>query len=193
VVAVAGDLGARLGGRLALAAVAIGVLDYLWQRHRHRQSLRMTREEVKRERKEVEGDPLHKAERQRLHREALEQRRVGDVREADFVVVNPDHVAVAVRYDRGGPSAPVVVAKGERLLAERIKEIAREAGVPIFRDVALARSLRDVEEGAPIPETLYDAVAEILRLVYRAEAPRPGAGAEPGPGAFLPRGGWGRG
>src|SRR5262249_19228136 len=73
--------------------------------------------------------------------------------------------AVAVRYDREGQAAPLVVAKGERLLAEKIKEVAREAGVPIFRDVPLARSLRDVEEGDEIPEALYEAVAEILRVV----------------------------
>jgi flagellar biosynthesis protein FlhB len=81
-------------------------------------------------------------------------------------VVNPDHIAVALRYDRDGEAAPVVVARGERLLAERIKQVAREAGVPIFRDVTLARSLRDLAEGTEIPEALYEAVAEILRTVY---------------------------
>ena len=111
----------------------------------------MTREEVKREYKESEGDPSHRAERQRLHRELMEQRMVAEVRKADFVVVNPDHIAVALRYDRDGEAAPVVVARGERLLAERIKQVAREAGVPIFRDVTLARSLRDLAEGAGDP------------------------------------------
>lgn len=159
-------VGETLGFRLVLAAAAFGVADYFWQRHRHRRDLRMTREEVKREHKESEGDPQHKGERQRLHQELLEQRMLADVRKADFVVVNPDHIAVALRYDRDGEAAPVVVAKGERLLAERIKEVAREAGVPIFRDVGLARSLRDVQEGDEIPEALYEAVAEILRVVY---------------------------
>ena len=127
----------------------------------------MTREEVRREHKESEGDPSHRAERQRLHRELLEQRMVAEVRKADFVVVNPDHIAVALRYDRDGEAAPVVVARGERLLAERIKQVAREAGVPIFRDVTLARSLRDLPEGAEIPAALYEAVAEILRVGLR--------------------------
>jgi len=126
----------------------------------------MTREEVKREYKESEGDPSHRAERQRLHRELLEQRMIAEVRKADFVVVNPDHIAVALRYDRDGEAAPIVVARGERLLAERIKQAAREAGVPIFRDVTLARSLRELAEGAEIPAALYEAVAEILRTVY---------------------------
>jgi flagellar biosynthetic protein FlhB len=157
--------------RLALAALALGVLDYLWQRARHQRSLRMTREEVRREIKETEGDPRHKAERQRLHREVLEQRMLADVRKADFVVINPEHIAVALRYDRDGQGAPVVVARGERLLAERIKEVAREAGVPIFRDVPLAHALAALQEGDEIPEPLYEAVAEILRVVYGEPAP----------------------
>ena len=148
-----------------------GVADYLLVRRRHLARLRMTREEVKREHKESEGDPSHRAERQRLHRELLEQRMVAEVRKADFVVVNPDHIAVALRYDRDGEAAPVVVARGERLLAERIKQVAREAGVPIFRDVTLARSLRDLAEGTEIPEALYEAVAEILRAVYAMDPP----------------------
>ena len=136
----------------------------------------MTREEVKREHREAEGDPAHRGERQRLHREIVEQRMIEEVRKADFVVVNPEHIAVALRYDAEGDAAPVVVAKGERLVAERIKQIAREAGVPIFRDVGLARALSELAEGGEIPAVLYEAVAEILRVVQSlgvrmAEAP----------------------
>ena len=156
----------RMAVYIALVVVLVGIADFLWQWYQYRKRLRMTREEVKREYKESEGDPQHKAERQRLHKELLEQRMVQAVRRADFVVVNPDHIAVALRYDKDGQHAPMVVAKGERLLAEKIKEVAREAGVPIFRDVSLARALRDVEEGDEIPEALYEAVAEILRVVY---------------------------
>jgi flagellar biosynthesis protein FlhB len=160
-----GALTQRLAVRLTLAALAFGAVDYLLAARRHRRSLRMTREEVKRDYKEAEGDPVHRGERQRLHRELLEQRMIDDVRRADFVVVNPDHLAVALRYDPEGDAAPVVVAKGERLVAERIKQIAREAGVPIFRDVGLARSLAELAEGGEIPAALYEAVAEILRVV----------------------------
>jgi flagellar biosynthetic protein FlhB len=96
---------------------------------------------------------------------------VADVRKADFVVVNPDHIAVALRYDRETQAAPVVVAKGERLLAEQIKQVAREAGVPIFRDVSLARALRDVQDGDEIPEALFEAVAEIVRTVRALDQP----------------------
>jgi flagellar biosynthesis protein FlhB len=162
--------------RLAVASIAIGALDYMWQRHQHHKQQRMTRDEVKREHKESEGDPHHKAERGRLHREIAEQQMLQDVRKADFVVVNPDHIAVALRYDRDGEGAPIVVAKGERLVAESIKDVAREAGVPIFRDVTLARSLRELEAGDEIPEALYEAVAEILRVVYGTSLPA-GAGA----------------
>jgi flagellar biosynthesis protein FlhB len=170
-----GALAERLALRVALVALAIGVGDYLLARHRHLRGLRMTRDEVKRETKESEGDPSHRAERQRLHRELSEQRMVAEVRKADVVVVNPDHIAVALRYDRDGDGAPVVVARGERLLAERIKAAAREAGVPIFRDVTLARSLRDLAEGQEIPAALYEAVAEILRVVYGSGPPDAGA------------------
>jgi type III secretion protein U len=188
-----GVVAAQLAVRVALVALALGVADYLLVRRRHLARQRMTKEEVRREHKESEGDPSHRAERQRLHRELLEQRMVAEVRKADFVVVNPEHIAVALRYDRDGEAAPVVVARGERLLAERIKQVAREAGVPIFRDVTLARSLRDLPEGTEIPAALYEAVAEILRVVYgmnqAAPAARPAPGSPPAGSAGV---GWRR-
>jgi flagellar biosynthesis protein FlhB len=190
-----GAVSARLAERVALVALALGAADYLLVRRRHLARQRMTHEEVKREYKDSEGDPSHRAERQRLHRELMEQRMVAEVRKADFVVVNPDHIAVALRYDRDGEAAPVVVARGERLLAERIKQVAREAGVPIFRDVTLARSLRDLPEGAEIPAALYEAVAEILRSVYALNAQAAGASApaSAGPTSSPPAGvGWRR-
>jgi len=182
-----GVVSARLAERVALVALALGAADYLLVRRRHLDRLRMTREEVKREYKESEGDPSHRAERQRLHRELLEQRMVAEVRKADFVVVNPDHIAVALRYDRDGEAAPIVVARGERLLAERIKQAAREAGVPIFRDVTLARSLRDLPEGAEIPAALYEAVAEILRAVYAMSSSSSSSSSSPSPSSTSSR------
>jgi flagellar biosynthesis protein FlhB len=188
-----GTLASRLAGRVALVALALGVADYLFAFRRHHRGLRMTREEVKRESKESEGDPSHRAERQRLHRELTEQRMVAEVRKADFVVVNPDHIAVALRYDRAGDAAPVVLACGERLVAERIKEVARQAGVPIFRDVTLARSLRHLPEGEEIPAALYEAVAELLRLVYALGEPAPAPAPLESPSAPRPPGaGWKR-
>jgi type III secretion protein U len=181
-----GTLSARLALRLAAAGLALGAADALLVARRHRRGLRMTREEVRREHRESEGDPAHRGERQRLHREILEQRMVEEVRKADFVVVNPEHIAVALRYDPEGDAAPVVVAKGERLVAERIKQIAREAGVPIFRDVGLARSLAELAEGGEIPAELYEAVAEILRVVRDMSAPAGGAAAAPARSAGPP-------
>lgn len=169
VLAALGVWARALGLRVAFALLALALLDALLVARRHRRSLMMTRDEVKREFKETEGDPQHKAERQRLHRQLAEQRMLDDVRKAAFVVVNPEHIAVAVRYDRDADEAPVVVAKGERLLAEQIKQAARDAGVPVYRDVSLARALNGVTEGGEIPEALYQAVAEILRALQEAE------------------------
>ncbi|HEY0708542.1 MAG TPA: EscU/YscU/HrcU family type III secretion system export apparatus switch protein [Polyangia bacterium] len=185
----------KVGNRMILVVAVIGLGDFLWQRHQHMKSMRMSHEEVKREHKESEGDPHHKHERKRLHKELLEGRMINEVKKANFVVVNPTHIAVAVKYDRDKDAAPVVLAKGERLLAEKIKQAAREAGVPIFRDVGLARALRDVEEGDEIPEALYEAVAEILRVVYGGDTPGPPAPKPPPPPAITsdaPRSGWRR-
>ena len=173
-----GVLGRTLGLRLVLVALALGGLDYLVQRRRHRRGLRMTRDEVRREAKELEGDPRHRVERQRLHRQVVEQRLISEVRNADFVVADGDRIAVAVRYDRGGHRAPVVAAKGDLLVAVRINEEARRAGVPVLRDAALARSLREIGEGDEIPDVAYDAVAEILRELHTAQAYRPGRALE---------------
>jgi len=128
--------------------------------------LMMTREEVKREHKEQEGDPKHKAERQRLHRDLLRHQMIEAVRTADAVIVNPDHIAVAIRYDEEKMSSPKIVATGRRLVAQQIKEVARRYGVPIYRDVPLARSLAELELDDEIPEELYEAVAAVLRFVY---------------------------
>jgi len=157
-----GVLGARLGLRLAVAAAVLGAADYLWQRHRHAKSLRMSRDEVKRELKESEGDPFHKAERQSLHREILEQQMSDDVRRAKLVLVDGDRLAVALGYDPDQPDAPVVVARGERLVAAMIAGVAREAGVPVFADAALAQALHEVEPGDEIPESSFEAVAQLL-------------------------------
>lgn len=175
VLAALGVWARALGLRVALALLALALLDAVLVTRRHRRALMMTRDEVKREFKETEGDPQHKAERRRLHRQLAEQRMLDDVRKAAFVVVNPEHIAVAVRYDRDADEAPVVVAKGERLLAEQIKQAAREAGVPIYRDVGLARALNGIAQGDEIPEALYQAVAEVLRALHEAEQQPPSA------------------
>ncbi len=168
-----GLLGRRLVLGVALAALALGAADLLFVRRAHRRRLRMTRDEVRRDQRETEGDPRHRAERRRLHRELLEQRTIADVRKADFVVVNPEHIAVALRYDARRDAAPVVVASGQRLLAEHIQQVARQAGVPVVRDVALARSLQALSGGQEIPPALYQAVAEVIRAIQGRSAPPP--------------------
>ena len=171
----------RLAVRIALVALALGVADYLLSRRRHLHRLRMSRDEVRRESKEAEGDPAHRAERARLHRELSEQRMVADVRRADFIVVNPAHIAVALRYDKDGEGAPVVVARGNGWWPRRSRRAAREAGVPILPQ----RELGAVAAGAgrgrtEIPVALYEAVAELAagRLCAGATgAGGPGGGA----------------
>lgn len=155
--------------RLALVSLAFGLVDRALARRRHRRALMMTREEVRREHKEDEGDPEHRAERRRLHRALVE---AGPVSRATVVVVNPTHVAVALRHERGGEEAPRVVAKGAGLAARRLRSAARRAGVPVVRDVPLARALhRLAEVGDEIPEQLYEAAATVLAHLYGTKEP----------------------
>jgi flagellar biosynthesis protein FlhB len=150
--------------RLTVVLAVFGLLDLGLARWRHLRGLRMTREEVRREQKEDEGDPSHRAERRRLHRALLA---AGPVSRATVVLVNPTHVAVALRHERDGEDAPLVVAKGTGLAAARIRSAARRAGVPIVRDVPLARALhRLAEVGDEIPEELYEAAAAVLAHLY---------------------------
>ena len=161
---------AGLALRLAASLAVLGVVDLALERRRLARSLRMTRDEVRRELREDEGDPSHRAERRRAHRALLE---AGPVARATVVVVNPTHVAVALRHDRGGDGAPRVVAKGAGLAAWRIRAAARRAGVPVVRDVPLARALhRLADVGDEIPEELYDAAAALLVHLYAAPEAR---------------------
>jgi type III secretion protein U len=155
--------------RLAAAFLAFGVVDWALARRRHLRSLRMTRDEVRREHREDEGDPGHRAERRRRHRALLE---AGPVSRATVVVVNPTHVAVALRHERRGEDAPRILAKGVGLAALRIRSAARRAAVPIVRDVPLARALyRLADVGDEIPEELYEAAAAVLAHLYATSAP----------------------
>jgi len=166
---IAGELlrwSTTLAWRGGLVLTTAAIIDYAVQRHRHRKDQMMTKDEVKREHKESEGDPQHRAERKRLHREISEHDMIEQVSKADFVVANPTHIAVALRYDAShSDNAPQVVARGHRLVAERIKQVARQAGVPIVHDVSLARALAELSLGDEIPESLYEAVATLLRVL----------------------------
>ncbi len=162
-----GALVAAVTLRAGAALLALGVLDFFYQRHRHHADLRMTKEEVKREHRESEGDPRAKQRRRRMHQEIVEHGVLEAVRRADVLVVNPTHYAVALAFDRDGEQeAPEVLAKGLDHLARRMIDAAREAGVPVLRDVPLAHALYELEVGDAIPEDLYEAVAAILQLAW---------------------------
>jgi flagellar biosynthetic protein FlhB len=156
--------------RVGLASLAIAAGDVIYQRWELDRTLRMTREELKEELRETEGDPSVRALRRRRQRELARRRMMADVRRADVVITNPTHYAVALRYDPGRMRAPVVVAKGRNVLAERIKAVAAAAEVIITENPPLARELyRAVPIGRPIPPALYQAVAEVLAFVWRVK------------------------
>ncbi|MEZ5403566.1 MAG: EscU/YscU/HrcU family type III secretion system export apparatus switch protein [Bryobacteraceae bacterium] len=162
----AGHMLFRLLYKAGAAFLVIGAADYMIQNKFHRKDLMMSKDEVKREYKESEGDPHLKHARKQFHDEMLSHSAVGNVPRASAVVVNPTHVAVAIEYDEATMGAPTVTAKGREELAGRIRELAREHHIPVIRNIGLARSLYAVDLGAEIPEELYDAVAEVLHWVY---------------------------
>lgn len=158
----------QLGLRVGLALLVLAVLDYGYQRWEFEQSIRMSQKELEDEQKQSEGDPQIKSRIRFLQRQMSRNRMIAAVAGADVVVTNPIHVAVALKYERGRMNAPVVVAKGLRKMAERIKEEARKHDVPILEDPPLARLLyKEAEVGQAIPASMYKAVAQVLAHVYR--------------------------
>lgn len=155
----------ELGKQMALVVVVIGAADMLWQRHQYRKKMMMTREEVKREYKESEGDPEHKAARRRAHEDVAFEGMMESVRDADVVVINPTHLACALRYDPQKDGSPRLLAKGKGYVAQRIRRIAREAGIPVVQDISLARALHELRVNTTIPPELFDAAAALLRWV----------------------------
>ena len=159
---------AEVAGKIVLALVAIAIFDYFYQRWHHEQQLMMTKQEVKDETKQTEGDPQLKARIRQIQREMSNARMMQEVPKADAVIVNPTHFSVAILYDRDVMSAPEVIAKGADHLALRMRTVARENNVPILERPELARDLyANVEIGDDIPERFYKAIAEILAFVYR--------------------------
>jgi len=158
----------KLGLRTVLALFFLAIFDYAFQKYEHQKKLRMSVQEVKQEMKEYEGDPQIKSRIKRIQRELSRKRMIKEVETADVVVTNPTHIAVALRYDMAKDDAPIIVAKGERLIAEKIKEVARKFNIPVIENKPLARSLFELGEiGMQIPSKLYKAVAEILAFVYK--------------------------
>ncbi len=154
--------------KLILVLVVVAALDALYQRWQHGKDLMMTKHEVKQEFKQAEGDPLIKSKIRQIQRQMAQRRMMQEVPKADVVITNPTHVAVALRYDREAMNAPVVVAKGFDAVAQRIKALAAEHGIPQVENIPLARALaKDVEIGRAIPGKWYEAVAEVLAAVYK--------------------------
>jgi len=156
-----------------LAMAAIGGMDYLFQWWQHQKDLRMTKQEVKEESKQTEGDPKVKSRIRSIQLEMSRRRMMGDVPGATVVITNPTRLAIALKYDSKNMQAPKVVAKGAGFIAEKIKELARTHRIPVVENKPLARTLfKSVDIGADIPFELYRTVAEILAYVYRLKGIR---------------------
>lgn len=164
----AGELAFRLLAGLGVFMAIIALADYLYQRWDLEQQMKMTKQEVKEEHKSREGDPLIKARIRRIQRDMANKRMMKDVPKADVVVTNPTHIACAIIYDPMTMPAPKLVAKGAGVIAERIKELARENGVPVMENKPLARAIfKTMKIGQIIPRELFAAVAQVLSYVYR--------------------------
>ncbi|GJL79996.1 MAG: flagellar biosynthetic protein FlhB [Nitrospinaceae bacterium] len=154
--------------KVLLVMIFLALIDYLFQRFTYLENLRMTKQEVKDERKETDGNPQVKQRIRTVQMEMTRRRMMSAVPEADVVVTNPTHLAIAIKYDIDKYAAPILVAKGAGAIAQKIRTIAEENDVPIVEDKPLAQVLhRTVEVGQLIPASLYKAVAEILAYVYR--------------------------
>jgi flagellar biosynthesis protein FlhB len=166
-----GWAGGQLLVRVAMLAALIGVVDAVVSKRRHMKQLRMTKQEVKDEHKQTDGNPIIKGAIRAKQMKMSRLRMMAEISRADVVLTNPTHYAVAIAYDQK-TIAPVVVAKGAGVVAQKIREEARRHGVPIRENKPLARALfRSVEIGDPIPVNLYRAVAEVLAAIYRARRP----------------------
>ncbi|MGQ9687601.1 MAG: flagellar biosynthesis protein FlhB [Desulfobaccales bacterium] len=161
----------KISWRVVLLLLVLGILDYLYQRYTFEKELRMTKQEVKDEMRQVEGDPRVKARIKSLMRQLASRRMMAAVPQADVVVTNPTRLAVALKYDSATMIAPQVVAKGRGFVALKIMALAQEAGVPRVENRELAQNLfRLVEVGGTIPTSLYRAVAEVLAYIYSLKA-----------------------
>lgn len=167
VVLLVGSIVIDAGLRISLVYLLIGIADWFYQKHKFKEEMKMTKQEVKDEFKNTEGNPEIKGRQRSKMREASQRRMMQNLPTADVVITNPTHYAVAIKYDANQYSAPIVVAKGENFLAMKIKEAAKEHKVEIVENKPLARMLyANVDVGEEVPPELYQAVAEVLAFVY---------------------------
>jgi flagellar biosynthesis protein FlhB len=165
---VLGRLSLLLAIKISAVLFILALFDFAYQKFEFLSNVKMTRQEVKEEFKDTEGNPVLKSRIRQVQRDMARQRMMSEIPKADVVITNPTHIAVALKYNPSEMPAPMVVAKGQRLIAERIKEIAREHKIPVVENKPLARSLfKLVDAGSYIPGTLYRAVAEVLAYIYQ--------------------------
>lgn len=165
-----GDIVINLGIKVSFFYLILGLADYLYQKYKFKEDMKMTKQEVKDEMKNSEGDPQIKGKQRRRMQEASRRRMMSALPQADVVITNPTHFAVALKYDTDICPAPYVIAKGEDYLALKIKETAKEYGIPIEENKPLARMLyHNVDIGTAIPPELYQVVAEILAAIYKSK------------------------
>src|SRR5699024_2895724 len=159
-----------MGFAAIIILLLLSVLDYLYQRYDYEKNMRMSKQDIKDEYKNMEGDPLIKSKIKERQQQMATRRMMAEVPQADVVITNPTHYAIAIKYDENKADAPLILAKGVDFTAQKIRETAKEHGVVIVEDKPLARSLYDaVEIGDVIPEQFFQAVAEILAYVYQLE------------------------
>lgn len=176
-IAYIGSVAVNVGFTISITYLLIALADFVYQKHKFNEDMKMTKQEVKDEYKNIEGNPEIKGKQKQRMREASMRRMMSDLKEADVVITNPTHLAVALRYDPDrGDKAPVVVAKGEDFLAQKIKDQAKEYNIEIVENKPLARMLyANVDLGAQIPRELYQAVAEVLASLQKMSAARAAA------------------
>ena len=171
----AGDVALRLLAGVGVFMGALAAGDYFFQWWDLEKQMRMSKQEIKEEHKSREGDPMVKARIRRIQREMANKRMMTDVPKADVIVTNPTHIAVALRYDPETMASPQLLAKGSGLIAEKIKEIAREHGVPVMENKPLARAMfKTLKIGQSVPRELFTAVAQVLSYVYKLKRKRMG-------------------
>lgn len=165
-----GELLVELALRVAAVLLLLGVLDYVWQKHKHEADIKMSKQQVKDEFKQSEGDPDMRRRRLQFARQIAQQRIAAAVPKADVIVTNPEHLSVAIKWDAETMNAPTVIAMGADHLALRIRQIAMANGIPILERKPLARALyRQLQVGQEVPADLYQAIAEVLAFVYRMQ------------------------
>lgn len=160
---------------IAVIMFILGVIDYVFEKYQHKKNLRMSKQEIIDEYKEMEGDPQIKGQRRQRQRELSMGRMMQDVTESTVIVTNPTHIAVGIRYNKDVDDAPIVTAKGAGLIAEKIKEVAKAEKIPVMENKPLARAIyKNIEIGSEVPEEFYQTIAEILVLVYDLEKKQKG-------------------